>query len=720
MGFVSLLRSFLLAALLLPGAGAVAQERFGPDGPTPYSDAALVAEVRSARPGTTFDVALRIALDPGWHVYWVNPGDSGMPTRITWTLPEGVEAGPIRWPVPTRIAVPPFETYGYYDEVLLLTAITVDPSFAGRTLELRARADWLVCEDVCLPAEAEVALALPVADAPPEPDPTWGPRIAATRDALPVPLPTGWTAVAERTEAGFRLRVAPPPAWAGQPAGAHFFPDRPSVVRHAAEQRVSTDAEGFTLDLERSEFARGEPERLSGLLVAPEGTTWDGHASAFALDLPLAGAALAAADAPTGAAGPPLTLLVALGLAFVGGLLLNLMPCVFPILSIKILGFAEGRGHDRWAMRRHGFLFGAGVLVSFWVLAAGLMALRAGGESLGWGFQLQSPPVVAGLALLMFALGLVLLGVFEIGLGLARAGAALDRGRGTSGAFFSGVLATVVATPCTAPFMGAALGWALAQPASAALTVFTALGLGMALPYVTLASFPGWLERLPKPGPWMVTLRQVLAFGLFATAVWLVWVFGVQTGPDGVALLLAAFTLVGFAGWLLGRWKAATTGPRTRLVTRGLALGALALAIAAVTAGSRVPPPAGGTSANGAWQPFAPEVVEAHLEAGHPVFIDFTAAWCLSCQVNKRVALTAPEVERAFEARGVQRLRADWTHRDPVITEALAAFGRSGVPLYVLYPGPGLEPVVLPEILTPGLVLSALDRIPHSTASLTP
>jgi len=565
------------------------------------------------------------------------------------------------------------------------------------------------------PGEESVALSLPVRDAPAE-EPRWAAPLAEARASLPAPLPAGWSASGAATDEGYALRLAPAAGWDGSLDGVRFFPYEKGVIRHAAAQPVAPGEEGVTFTLARSEFARGTPDRLAGVLVAPEGATWDGSARAVEVDVPLA---TAASTPPAGAgglgagglgAGAPITLLLALGLAFVGGLILNLMPCVFPILSIKILGFAEGRGQERGLMRKHGLLFGAGVLVSFWALAAGLIALRAGGESLGWGFQLQSPGVVAFLAVLMFAIGLNLLGVFEIGGRVAGVTGSLDRKGGASGAFLSGVLATIVATPCTAPFMGAALGWALAQPAAAALAVFTALGLGMATPYVTLSLFPAWMARLPRPGPWMETLKQVLSFGLFATAVWLVWVFGLQTGMDGVALLLGALTLVAFAAWVIGRWRWTTTPPRLRLMTRGIALGAVLLAVLAVTAGSRQAAPMM-AAAGDAWEPFRPAAVEEHLASGRPVFVDFTAAWCLSCQVNKRVALTVPSVERAFEERGVTRIRADWTHRDPEITAALESFGRSGVPLYVLYPGGGQEPVVLPEILTPGIVLSALGRV---------
>jgi thiol:disulfide interchange protein/DsbC/DsbD-like thiol-disulfide interchange protein len=712
---ISLFPRCLALLLVLSTSPALAQEDT-----SPHSEAELVSDRAVVQPGETFDVALRMTMDPGWHNYWINPGDAGMPTQITWQLPAGVTAGEIRWPYPKWIDVPPYASYAYKDEVLLLTEITLPDDFSAPTLDLRAEAEWLIGEEVCLPASESVALSLRVSDTPAE-DPRWFAPLADARASLPNALPDGWSASGEATEDGFTLRLAPAAGWDGSFEGVRFFPYEQGVIRHAAAQQITAGEQGAVFTLTRSEFAQGMPDRLAGVFVAPAGTTWDGAASAIEVNVPLA--TMAASAAPAGASGirasAPITLLLALGLAFVGGLILNLMPCVFPILSIKILGFADGRAQERGLLRKHGLLFGAGVLVSFWALAAGLIALRAGGESLGWGFQLQSPGVVAFLAVLMFAIGLNLLGVFEIGGRLAGATGSLDRQRGASGAFLSGVLATIVATPCTAPFMGAALGWALAQPAAAAPAVFTALGVGMATPYVTLSLFPAWMARLPRPGPWMETLKQVLSFGLFATAVWLVWVFGLQTGMDGVALLLGALTLVAFAAWVIGRWRWTNISPRLRLMTRGIALGAVLLAVLAVTTGSRQASPMM-SPAGYAWEPFRQAAVDEHLASGRPVFVDFTAAWCLSCQVNKRVALTVPSVERAFEERGVARLRADWTHRDPAITAALEAFARSGVPLYVLYPGASREPILLPEILTPGIVLAALDRIDPGPARSTP
>jgi thiol:disulfide interchange protein DsbD len=437
------------------------------------------------------------------------------------------------------------------------------------------------------------------------------------------------------------------------------------------------------------------------------------------VDVPVEEAGSVAASTPSGG-GPSTALWWTLLSAFVGGLLLNLMPCVFPVLSVKILGFAKQGGDDEHTIRRHGLTFGAGVLVSFWVLAGILLALRAAGSEIGWGFQLQSPLFVALMTMLFFGIGLNLLGVFEVGSQLMNWGGRLERSASDtySGSFMSGVLATVVATPCTAPFMGAALGVALTLSTAGSLLVFTALGAGMAAPYVALSMTPSLLQRLPKPGAWMETLKQVLAFPMFAAAVWLLWVFGQQTGPSGMALLLLGLLLLGLTGWTLGRWSALQVSTRTRVITRTVAVLSLIGALVVTVLGAQSAPVANAaratTTQDAEWQSFSPETVEQLRAEGRPVFIDFTAAWCLTCQVNKRTALSSEAVQQAAREKNVALVRADWTNRDPAITRALESHGRSGVPVYVLYKGDGSEPELLPEILTEQIVLDALNGVPKS------
>jgi len=709
---------FLTLASLLAAPAAHAQAPAGAD-PSPHSAAELIAPVATIQAAQPFEVALRITTDPGWHVYWTNPGDAGAPPTLAWEVPAGFAPEAMRFPFPERIELPPLASYGYEDELVVLVPFVPPASVASDAVTLRARAEWLVCADVCLPAEQDVSITLPVSEATPAPDARWVETIDAARVRLPVADPS-WRVAAAATDAGYELTVSPPEGWSGEAAGAYFFVDTTGVVEHAGAQTLAPAGAGFRLSLPSSEYANGAVPRLAGVLVLPEGSALDVDGRrALAVDVAVAGAAAepalaAAGAAATGAA--PLSLVLALLFALAGGALLNLMPCVFPVLSIKLLGFAQGREGHGADLRRHGYVFALGVVVSFLVLAGALLALRAAGAGLGWGFQLQSPGVIAFLALLMFVLGLNLAGVFEVGFGLAGIGGRLDRKTGLGGAFLSGVLAVVVATPCTAPFMGAALGYAFAQPAIVALAVFTALGLGMALPYVLLASFPSWLDRLPRPGPWMASLKQALAFPLFATTVWLVWVFGQQTGVDGAAMLLFSILLASIAGWLVGRWDRTRITRRQHAFTRGLAAVAAGLALWTAIIGARFDivrdaAAAPTSAAADVWRPYDPAAVESLVAAGRPVFVDFTAAWCLSCQVNKRVALHTAEVEDAFRRRGVATFRADWTSYDPAITAAIDALGRSGVPVYALYAGAGGPPVLLPELLTPAIVLEALEAV---------
>ena len=730
------LASLVLLALAMP---ATAQTECPDDDDSPCSNATLVADVDAAEPGTAFDVALHIEIEPQWHVYWENPGDSGLPVQIEWDVPEGVRIEPLRNPFPERIDIAGLTSYAFEDEASLLARVAVPDDFAADELVLSGQATWLICADICLQAEQPVSLTVPIGT------PTATRQLDAARALLPVQA-EGWAASASPTDGGVTLHLFPPRDWGGSLEGAQFFPAEEGVLDHAAPQQFEDSRGVWTVELAVSPIADSSLSRIRGVLVASEGQALVGDARAIEID--------AVVSEPMPLQSPralSLGLGTALLLALGGGLLLNLMPCVFPILSIKILGFAEGK--DNATLRRNGLAFGAGVLVSFWALAGLLLALRAAGAGLGWGFQLQSPAIVAALAALMVVIGLNLLGVFEVGNGLAAAGAKADQKSGLGGAFLSGVLATIVATPCTAPFMGAALGYAIAAPVASSILVFTALGIGMALPYVLLSFFPAWTERLPRPGPWMVTLRQALAFPLFATAVWLLWVFGLQVGINGVALLLMALVFVALAAWLIGRWPAHSASSKVRAVTRGLAvlslLGAVALAVPAVRGGAGTGvvlngqphvlqgdgPFAIGSSdevlreygapgiafqAESAWMPFSSASVDQMVASGQPVFIDFTAAWCLSCQVNKTTTLHTDAVDEAFERAGVTRVRADWTNRNPDITAALDRFGRSGVPFYVLYPGGGADPVFLPEVLTPQIVVDALASLPAAspTASL--
>jgi thiol:disulfide interchange protein DsbD len=692
---------------------------------TPHSEARLVSDVASIRAGEPFTVGLHVTLDEGWHTYWKNAGDAGNGLLATWSLPSGFAADSFAYPIPERIPYPPLVNYGYNDEVVFLATITPPADLeAGRSVRLRLSADFLVCEEICIPAQAERSVELPVRDA----TPTSSDDAALIRryvDRIPVEY-ARWATRAARTDDGFVLDVAPPEGWEGSLGGAYFFPADPVLLDHVADQPVGRTAAGeYRVRLTESAYLPGEPERIEGILVLPEGA-FDaaGHRGlvvraavagaevAWAAEPtePIAAAGVAAVQGSTAGAAGGMGLLLAVLFALVGGVILNLMPCVFPILSLKALGFA-GRGGDRAGMRRDGLVFAAGVVLTFLAVAGLLMAVRASGAQVGWGYQLQSPAVVAALAALMFVIGLILAGLFEVGASLTRLGGLGGSGEGS--AFLTGVLATVVATPCTAPFMGAAVGAALVRPPLEGLVIFGALGVGMSAPYMALSFWPALARRLPRPGRWMETFKQVLAFPMFAVAIWLVWVFGLQTGMGGAARLLCGLLLLAFAGWVIGRWPGMAISTRSRWATRALAVGAVILALAAgVTATSgETPLTEGGEVAVVEWQTWSAAALEEHRSAGRPVFVDFTAAWCISCQVNERVALETPSVRRAFAERDVALLKADWTRRDSAITGALASFGRSGVPLYVFYPaGPAAEPVILPALLTPKIVLETLEK----------
>lgn len=694
----------LIFSLVIAGQ-AISQEI---DDRSPHSDAQLVAEVAAVEPGEAFAVALRLLMDEGWHSYWQNPGDAGTPASIDWSLAPGFQADSMRWPYPERIAAPPLMSFGYRDEVLLIVEITPPQDLvSGGRVVLEGDAYWLICSDICLPAEQHVTLELPVAQSA-RLDERWAPTFAATRDLLPR-LVDGWEIEAQSSASGYTLQVRSADGRSLSGGSPHYFSIDEAVVAPAAPQSVIRDGESLAIRLIESGNASGPVTRLNGVLVAPEGETWDqaGRFRALVVDVPVS--QTFGEQMPLNRGAGAATFGTALVFAFLGGLLLNLMPCVFPILSIKVLGFINRGGEARFRAGVHGLAFGAGVIVSFCVLAAMILVIRAGGSRLGWGFQLQSPAFVAAMAILFFGLALNLMGVFEVGTVMTRLGGRVAQPEGLSDSFAGGILATLIATPCTAPFMGAALGFALMQPAWETMLVFGVLGMGMATPYIVLSVSPPLLGLLPRPGAWMETLKQLLAFPLFGTVIWLVWVFGRQTGVNGAAHLLVALMLLSLAGWTIGRWRPHVVGRRTRLLTRSVAVAALTLGLVLVVRGSRGEDGViGGTH----WQPFSRELVQQLRSEGHPVFVDFTAAWCLSCQLNERVVLASSKIQTAFAEGNVAALQADWTRFDLAITEALESFGRSGVPLYVLYPADQeRSPLILPTILTKNGVLEALRDV---------
>ena len=704
--FVSMVLFFVVNGLLANSAK------------TDHVEAELVPEVTTIVPGEAFWVGLHMKIQDHWHVYWRNAGDAGLATAIDWELPEGFSAGEIQWPHPEAIPFDEFMNFGYENEVLLLVQITPPANLApGSTVTLKANASWLVCKDVCIPENVDLELPLAIGEHVAI-NAAWTQPFADTRAMLPI-TNSGWKVQAAKIDTALVFEIVPPEWVSDSPGNIRFFPYDELVINNGAVQEVTATGNGYRLNVPLSPDREGDPERISGVLVSENG--WRGTGSEKSQEISVEIGNSLDSNFGTSAGNQEIgSIWWALLFAFVGGMILNLMPCVLPVLSLKILGFVQQAGEDSSKVFSHGMVFTLGVLVSFWVLAGALLLLRAGGEQLGWGFQLQSPSFIVVLAIFLFLFGLNLFGVFELGTSLMGVGQGAASRSDYLGSFVSGVTATVVATPCTAPFMGSALGFALSQPALLSMAIFTALGMGMALPYVLLASSPGLLKFVPKPGAWMDTLKQSMGFLMMATVIWLLYVLDGQVGSLGVFVALLALLVVSFGGWVLGRWgtlmRSKTTCLAAKTIAAVLIVGSAWFAIDMVGDGTASASAATKTSANAAahagWEPYSPELVNTLRAQGKPVFIDFTASWCLSCQVNKKVALNNAEVEAAFASKGVTRVIADWTSKDENITRALAAFGRNSVPLYVLYgAGSNEKPIVLPELLTPGLILDALARI---------
>ena len=680
--------------------------------------------------GKTVWLGLQLAHQPQWHTYWKNAGDSGLPTRLEWTLPAGVTAGDIAWPAPQKITIGTLANYGYEGTVLLPVRLLVDKTFApvANTLDVQLFATWLVCKEVCVPQEGRFALQIPLSGS----SALHEAAFAQAQAAQPLAL-QGKSAV-QLNDFGLTLTVSGlPMAWRGQNINA--FIESPEIIE-TARSPAATDSQpqrwqgdgSWTATLPYSSLRSTTPDSLAFVL------SWGTHS--LRTEATVSGAWPAATPGSVGAKPGELaepskraepsnpTLLaahgsaarwgLALGAALLGGLLLNLMPCVFPVLAIKLLGLT--RSSQSTASRRtQGLAYSAGVLLSFLALGGLMLALRAGGAQLGWGFQLQSPLVIALLALLFTLIGLNLLGLLDVGPVLPSGLASLQLRHPLGDAFLSGVLAVAIASPCTAPFMGASLGFAVALPAAPALGIFATLGLGLALPYLAVSWLPALAHALPRPGAWMETLRRFMAFPMWATVVWLLWVLGHLSGVDGAASLLALLLCLALLLWSLQQ------PGKSRWLLSGVALllGLWLLWNLGPNVLREASAPAPGTAAGAAyssadsgnsWQPWSAQRVEQALAAGQPVFVDFTAAWCITCQYNKQTTLSDARVLADFQRHKVRLLRADWTHRDPAITQALQSLGRSGVPVYVLYQS-GKPPLLLSEVLGVGELRAALGRL---------
>jgi thiol:disulfide interchange protein len=694
--------TFVLSLLLLCATAARALPASTPPGfagPTasaPHVTVQLVVPPAQIYPGQSFTAGLYFKLDPGWHVYWTNAGDSGEPPSMKWNLPAGVSAGAFQFPAPKRLPLGPLMDFGYEGEVLFPIPMQVGSDFkpAGPSAALDGKATWLVCREVCIPGHAELSVTRPALGAAPSSPGTVDADtqlIQRFQKTLPEPLPSSDQAKFQYSPKGFTLSVTT----GSRETSAQFFPFDQNLIANAAPQTVTPLKNGVQLTFAKDDNLTAAPKELHGLLVLGDGRAYEFHATPGVL--------------PVAAASESRGLLGIIIFAFVGGIILNLMPCVFPVLFIKGLALVQSSSEERQKLRLHGLVYTFGIVASFWIVVAALLILRGAGHQLGWGFQFQSPGFLAVIALLLFFLGLSLAGQFEIGLTLTSAGSGLANKSGYAGSFFTGVLAVIVATPCTAPFMGAAIGYALANSAVVTFAVFTALALGLAAPYLLLAFNPAWTRILPRPGAWMEVLKQAVSIPIFGTVIWLVWVFNQTAGPSALVALLIAFLLLAIAGWILGRWPAKAAATAAAVLVLVLAV---ALPIVAV---EKMPAPsvaASSTASGTQWEPFTPALVEKYRAEGRPVFVDFTASWCLSCQVNERVVLERADVQQRLASSGVALVRADWTRHDDVIAQALAGLGRSGVPTYAFYPAdPKLAPKVLPEVLTPGIVFDALDSV---------
>ncbi len=754
-GFVNRHSHWLLFLIaLLPVVPVRAQISAAGTGARAHTQVRLVADVKSIRPGSEFTAGLLLTMDKGWHTYWKNAGEAGLPTTVSWRLPKGVEAGEIRWPLPQKhIEEGDVLTYGYSSETMLLVPIRVSKNLSpGTPIRLKAEVNWLECERICVPGTADVSLTLPPSAADPVPDNRE--LFARYQAQIPVPLAdVRDPKVTAGTEGRFvTIRVVPssPGALVGAGSGAPDF--YPEALGHLVFGRTvveSTDG-AFTIRLPLSvDQAIADSLTLRGILVwTPEG----GAMRAAEVEVPLsrdfcAGLRQAGEHAAAGSVldqtftvgreNGSQSVLLYLLFAFVGGLLLNIMPCVLPVIALKIFGLVRLAGDRPGKIRALGGMFSLGILASFLVLALLVIILQAAGQQVGWGFQFQEPLFVIAMSAVVIAFGLSLFGVYEVNLpsaavsGVSAAVAKQSgQGKGYGASFSEGVFATILATPCTAPFLGSALGFAFAQPWWMILLIFTVVAVGMALPYLLLTSRPAWVKYLPKPGDWMVTAKQFMGFLMMATLVWLLYILGKQLGTEGIIWTSAFLLTVGIACWLVGRFATLTASRRTVILTWVVAVAVVIggywlfletiLDVRSAIAGtSQTGAITEGPSADGiTWRTFSIGDLDNALRGDKPVFIDFTAEWCLTCKVNEKGVLADRAVIDRFRSQDIVAFRADWTNRNPVITTLLRKFGRSGVPLYVVFPpGNRTSPIVLPEVITTGIVLDALDRASAGTSS---
>jgi thiol:disulfide interchange protein DsbD len=709
----------------------------------------LIQEEETVQPSRPFWVALHLKLDKDWHVYWKNPGDAGIPLKIEWKLPEGFEAGPLQWPFPEKFSVADMVGFGYKEEVTLLSQITppaqLDPQIKK---EVEAQVKWLVCSSLnCQPGSVTVTLPLTFSTEPPR----VRTDLAAIFEQARAKIPQTHVEVKTIRKHGIVQLEVPQETTTAQAEiirGVYFFPEQKDIIDHSIEPTVAAsvgESNRYLVNLKGSDEIGAESRFLKGVLVLHTQKGVQENIQAFDIDSPIEegsdqevlslmtpssthSSSLAIGN-PTIQSTAPASLAfeggvgLALIFAFMGGLLLNLMPCVLPVMSFKVMSFVKMAGQSRSLTLKHGLMFSLGVILSFWILASAMLMLRAYGQAVGWGFQLQEPLFVVILASLLFIFALSLFGVFEWGMFFASwAGQteadSTQKSSGYMGSFLSGVLATAVATPCTGPFLGSAIGFAVTLPLFQSLLIFTSLGLGMCFPYLLLAAFPSYLRFIPKPGAWMEIFKQLMGFLLLATVLWLMWVFSAQTDTFSLICLLAGLLCFAIGAWIYGRGCSPVAKRSTRVFAYAFVLffafiGCQAILLPRASWYSQ--DASSHTKSSGGqwegWETFSPERVAQLRREGKPILIDFTAKWCLICQANHLI-LSSEDIKKQLDDLGVIKMKADWTKNDPIITQELSKFGRNSVPLYILYgPDEKQEPLILPQVLTPDVIAEHLNKV---------
>ncbi len=649
-------------------------------------------------PGDPLQMGWYFKLQPDWHIYWQNPGDSGEPPKLEWKLPPGFQVGALQFPIPQKIELPPLANYGYEQEALLIADVKVPKDLrVGQKIQFKATATWLVCKVECIPEQADLEISFIVGKKT-QPDPMWQSKFLQTQQQQPKVLPQ-LTSHFTLTDQVFQLYFKDEKLQEliKKNPKVNFFPWKPGVIENASSVKI--DAQKSELQLSRDPTNLEPIDQVAGLLVFHQKQNTKPQVYWLTAKSDSVGAKGVSSSVVSSFVAWPLLF------AFLGGILLNLMPCVFPVLSIKVLNFLKKSQHDQKTIQIHAWVYTGGVLISFWLLVGALLLLRQGGEQLGWGFHLQSPVFLVILIDLIFLFSLSLWGVFEIGSSWMGLGSNLSQSSGYMGSFWTGIFATLVATPCMAPLMGSAIGYALTRSTLEIFLIFTLIALGMALPYLLLCYFPYWRKFLPKPGNWMQSFQQAMGFLLAATILWLLWVLSFMIGSDGILQVLSGILVLAGFIWLATRFK------RSRFFKTLFALIGIGLSLwVGLPIASHINDTKSPTSYPSHnqlnWEAFSEQKLAQYLDEGKPVFLDFTAAWCISCQVNERLVLQSAAVRKAFSDYEVALLKADWTLKDEKIAKVLANYGRQGVPLYVYYAkGKKNRPVILPEILTKNTVL---------------